>query len=147
MILSKNRSPNVQTRMIGTQHITEAEAVPGMEVAATRIPPGAVILRASMEVVEAMSAGTIGTTFVNGDGVTADVILVAAATDATAVAITAGDTNLPLRAPQGGWVCFTPALTVVTEAGGDVLSTVEYMVDGRWTEVMSEGTPLADVAA
>jgi hypothetical protein len=98
-----------------------------------------------MEVVEAMSAGTVGTIFVNGDGTTADVALVSA-TDATTKAITAGNTNLPLRAPQGGWVCFIPALTVVTEAGGDVLSTVEYMVDGRWTEVMSEGTPIADKA-
>ena len=147
MILKKNRSPNVQSRMIGTQHVTEAEATAGQEVSAIRIPPGAIMLGGFVEVVEAYSAGTLGVDFVNGDGTTADVAL-AAAVDATATGATDASPTTPLRAPQGGWIVLKPAGTDPAQAGGDVLVAIEYIVDGRWTEVMPEaGLVPDDVAA
>ena len=147
MILKKNRMPHVQSRMINMQHITEAEAAPGQEVAATRIPPGAVITASHLEVVEGFSAGTISTAFVNGDGVTADVELVPALTDATSPGFTVVSSNLPLRAPQGGWIVFKPVGNDVAQAGGDIISSVEYVVDGRWTEVMPEASLAPDDVA
>ncbi|MGD9263014.1 MAG: hypothetical protein PVG88_01615 [Methyloceanibacter sp.] len=144
MIESKNRMPHIQSRMVAQQHMTESEATNGQLVAVHRIPPGAVLITGHVEVVEAYSAGTITMTFVDMDG---NETALSGAVSAAAEGFTAYSAGVPLRAPQGGWVKADCAGADPASEVGDVMMVVEYIVDGRWTEVMPEaGVVPADVA-
>lgn len=147
MIDKKNRMPHVQSRMINTQHVTEAEAVDGQEVALTRIPPGAIILGGFSEVVEVLSgASSASVIFVNGDGQTADATL-GTIVNGTALGATAFSLSAPLRAPMGGWVAIVVTGSDPAATGGDIAVTTEYIVDGRFTEVMPEAALAPDDVA
>lgn len=148
MIANKNRMPHVQYPMVQLQHMTEAEATAAMDVAVSRIPPGALIQSGALEIAEAFSAGTktIAVEFHPADGGAAVALL--AATDSTTAATTALDSGLPLRAAHGGWIKAVCVGSDPASTEGDAVIEVNYLVDGRWNEVMPEfGIVPADVAS
>jgi hypothetical protein len=135
MIESRNRSVDVQTLLVATQHIQESEATDGKMVAAVRIPANALILGGALSAAEAFSAGTLGLTFRDLDD--ADTVLLAPTSVAAELAPTPL-TGAPLHTSLGGWVYFVCAGSDPAAQGGDALATIQYVVDGRGGEVMPE---------